>query len=364
MRIVHVVYSLDVGGQERLILQLGKTLLARGHDVRIVSLTPGGALVPQFGDMAIDWILLDRGAPRTIADLARHFRRHRFDAVHTHNPPPFFTAVPAARLARVPAIVHTKHGANIYGPKALWASRLLCRATTAFVAVSPGTAQVARRKERVDPSRLHTIENGIPLGDFGPNPEARAKIRNQLGIPLNATVVGSVGRLATEKNYGLFLRAMAPLVGPNVHVLLVGEGADRPTIERAISPNMAPYVHLTGMRSDVPDLLAAMDVFTLTSKTEGLPLAIPEAMASGLGIVATRVGGIPDIVPEGVGTLVDSEDEQGLTAAYGAFLADESRRRQAGSAARKLALERFSIESMADAYERLYALGRRRDNGL
>jgi glycosyltransferase involved in cell wall biosynthesis len=282
------------------------------------------------------------------------FRREGIEVVHTHNPPPLLSAMPAALLAGVRRRVHTKHGANVYGRRALWAARGLVRALDALVAVSPQTADVARAKERVPEGRLHVVANGIPLASFHPDADARQRIRADLGIPGDAFVVGSVGRLVVEKDYPLLVRAMAPWLGERVRLVLVGEGDARPAIEKAIPAALARWVTLTGARRDVPAALAALDLFALSSRTEGLPLAVPEAMAVGLPVVATAVGGLPSVIVPGTGTLVPSGDEAALGAALGAYIVDHAHARATGEAARTHALASFSLERMADAYECIY----------
>jgi glycosyltransferase involved in cell wall biosynthesis len=233
------------------------------------------------------------------------------------------------------------------------------RALDALVAVSPETAKIAQSKERVAARRLHVVPNGIPLRHFGPDTGARARARGELGIPQDALVVGSVGRLAPEKDYPLLVRAMRPLLGDRIRLVIVGEGESRAEIERAVVPELAKFVTLTGARRDVPAFLAAFDVFALPSRTEGLPLAIPEAMASSLPVVATSVGGLPSSVPGDCGVLVPPADEVSLRAALGALLGDRARARAMGDAARRHALACFSIDRMVDAYERIYRANRR-----
>ena len=360
MRIVHVVQCLGMGGQERLILNLSRALLARGHEPSVISLTPGGDLRAEFSGIPVLDVTRKHGLDALVGvRMARALSELAPDVVHTHNPSPMFYAIPPATLLRIRRRVHTKHGANIYGPRGLHAARVVVRMLSALVAVSEGTADVARTKERVPARLLHVIPNGIPLSHYGPDDDARARIRRDLGIPETAFVVGTVGRLAPEKNYPLLVRAMAPLLGESVRLLIVGGGPARADIEAEIArtPDKARFVTLTGVRRDVPALLAAMDVFSLTSKTEGLPLVIPEAMACALPIVATAVGGLPSIVPESVGMLAPSGDAAGLTRAFATFVEDRARTRTMGAAAREMALARFSLETMTDAYEALYRGG-------
>ena len=284
-----------------------------------------------------------------VARLREAFRRLRPDVVHTHNPSPMFYGVTAALAAGVRRRVHTKHGKNIYGSKAgLYAARLVVRGISYVVCVSEPTAAVAREKERVPEARLRVIPNGIPLGAFAPSAESRARLRAELGIPERAFVVGSVGRLAKEKDYPLLVRAMTPLLGEETRLVIAGAGAHEPEIRAAIEPRVARFVHLLGLRRDVPAVLAALDVFTLTSTTEGLPLAIPEAMACGLPVVATAVGGVPSVVTGETGDLVPSGDREALTARFERMRGDVERRKRMAEAARRYALREFSIEAMTD----------------
>jgi glycosyltransferase involved in cell wall biosynthesis len=148
---------------------------------------------------------------------------------------------------------------------------------------------------------------------------------------------------------------MSDCLSDRVRLVLVGDGDARGDIERAIVPERAPYVTLTGVRRDVPALLAAFDAFALPSRTEGLPLVVPEAMASGLPVVATSVGGLPSIVSLDSGFLVPPGDLPALRAAIGQLVSDRARARRMGDAARRSALARFSIQRVADEYERIYA---------
>jgi glycosyltransferase involved in cell wall biosynthesis len=356
MRIVHVVQGLGIGGQERLVVQLSQELAARGHEPSIVSLSPGGEVRAEASGVPVHDATRGPGADASLVPrLAVLLRRLGADVVHTHNPSPMLHAVPAALLARTPRRVHTKHGANVYGRRGLWAARAIVRVLDAVVAVSPETAAVARSKERVPASRLHVVPNGIPLRAYGPDPEASARVRRELGLPQDAFVVGSVGRLAVEKDYPLLVRALAPMLGERMRLVLVGEGDARAAIERAVPPWCAPFVTLTGTRRDVPALLASFDLFVLSSRTEGLPLAVPEAMACALPVVATAVGGLPGVVTADCGVLVPAGQAAPLARVVGELAADRGRARRMGEAARRHALARFSIERMVDDYERIYA---------
>lgn len=358
MRIVQVVLSLEVGGQERLLVRMARALHELGQHVDVVTLSAGGALRAELGDVPVHDVVKRRGFDHTLyTRLFRLFRELRPDVVHTHNSVPLEYAAPAARLARVRRTIHTKHGHIAYSRTALELARLATRAVDAFVAVSDDTAGTAAREERPSAKRLSVIENGIPLGQFAPDAAARLAIRKELGIPDDALVVGSVGRLVEEKDYPLLVRAMAPLLGPRMWLVIVGEGMVRASIEaaiRALDPAQQKHVVLTGERRDVSRVLCAFDVFALSSRAEGLPLVIPEAMAAGLPVVATAVGGIPGIVPEDTGALVRSGDVEALRAALTRFTGDAALRSAASTAARRYALGRFAQERMLEQYLLLY----------
>lgn len=359
LSIVHVLSSFGVGGQERVALDLAIGQKARGHDVSVISLAPApdGAMADEFAAAGIPTErVTKRGGldPTLVARLAVALRHRRADVVHTHNPLPLIYGVPAARLARAAAI-HTKHGVNPGSRGHHLLRRSAARLAHAFVAVSETTADQARAQHDASPDKLHTIPNGIRLERYAPDTEARAATRIELGLG-DAWVVGTVGRLDGAKNQAMLVRAMAPLLSANVRLVIVGEGDARPEVESAIAALAEPrWVVMTGRRMDVPTVVHAFDVFALSSVTEGLPLVVPEAMAAGLPIVTTNVGGLPNVVEDQVTGLVVPVDEHALGAALATLEADRPRARAMGARARTEALARFSSERMVDAYLALYA---------
>jgi glycosyltransferase involved in cell wall biosynthesis len=294
--------------------------------------------------------------PMLVLRLAWWLRRHRTQLAHTHNRMALIYGAPAARLAGA-AIVHTKHGHNPKGGTRLLAGKLAARFVDAFVAVSPETAEFARQRHEVAERRLLVIPNGIELSRFHPEPAARARVRSELGIAANAWVIGTVGRIAPEKNQALLLRAMAPLLGPQVRLIVAGDGPLLPALsELAETLAITGFAHLLGARRDVPDILNALDVFVMSSDTEGLPLVVLEAMATGLPIVSTSVGGIPNVLEDGqTGFLVPPGDEAALRDRVAKLAGDPARSRALGAQARSAAVTRFSAERMQQDYLALYA---------
>ncbi|MCW5806201.1 MAG: glycosyltransferase [Deltaproteobacteria bacterium] len=360
--IVHVLSSYGVGGQERVALDLAIGQRARGHRVGVISLAPppDGAMASEFEAAGVEVGRVPKRAgldPTLVPRLVRELRARRADVVHTHNPLPLIYGAPAARLAGAAAI-HSKHGVNPGGRGHRALRRAAAQLVHAFVAVSETTEQQARAQHDAPAKRILTIANGIRLDRYAPDPAARGAIRAELGLG-DAWVVGTVGRLDPYKNQALLVRAMAPLLARGARLVIVGEGDARADVEAAVRalPDPAAVI-LTGRRMDVPRLVHAFDVFALSSKSEGLPLVVPEAMSAGLPIVTTSVGGLPGVVDEGETGFLVPVDEAALSAALARLEADRARARTMGARAREVALARYSHDRMVDAYLALYAAAR------
>lgn len=314
LRIAHVLSSFALGGQERVAVDLAGSQAKLGHRVHAISLAegPNGALADDFTarGVTIHSTPKGRGVDATLVlRLAALFLRERIHVVHTHNPQPLFYGALAGRLART-AIVHSKHGANPERGRKLWMRRFAGHLVDAYVAVSEATAEVARNNRECPPELLQTIANGVELSGFGPDEYTRKAVRDELGLPQDAFVFGTVGRVSKEKDHALLVRAAAPLLGPSVWLCVVGDGAEMPAV-RAEALRASPHVVLPGVRRDVARVLTAFDAFVLSSYTEGLPLALVEAMATGLPIVSTDVGACAQVL-DGAGLLVPARDEAAL----------------------------------------------------
>ena len=361
-RIAHVLSSFGMGGQERVAFDLATSQLRAGCWVAALSMAPppDGPLAAEFraAGVEVDRVARPRPGvdPLLVARIARWLRRHDIELVHTHNRMALIYGAPAARLAGA-RVVHTKHGNNPRGGTRLIAGNLAGRLVHAFVAVSPETAEFARKRNEIDERRLLVISNGIELGRFHPAPAGRDRIRGELGISADAWVIGTVGRIAAEKNQALLVRAAAPLLGPGVHLVVAGDGPLLPALtEQVAGLGVAGFVHLLGARSDVPDLLNALDAFVLSSDTEGLPLVVPEAMATALPVISTAVGGVPSVIEDGqTGFLVARGDEQALRDRMARLRADPAASRAMGQRARSAAVSRFSAERMQRDYLDLYS---------
>ncbi len=352
MKILHLVQSLALGGQEMLIVRFADAFRSRGHEIVVVPLIPGGILEDRLPARELMPVPRRHGRdPLLIARLAWAMRRARPDVVHTHNDSPLVYGVPAAKLAGVPRVIHTKHGAK--APPRHGALRtLLCRGLDAFVAVSGETADRARA-DGVPPSKLVTISNGVPTKDFAADPQARVAVRADLGIANEAFVVGTLGRLVPEKCPELLLEAMAPLLTKGAHLIYCGDGPERARLEQLIARDQLPNVHVLGARRDTARVLAALDVFALSSAIEGLPLALVEAMATSLPVVAADVGGIREATLDNA-RIVPPADAESLRSAILELWISPSLRGALGAAACARAREHFDFERVVDRYEALY----------
>lgn len=360
MCIVHVLSSFGMGGQERVAFDLAVGQHKAGHQAVAVSLAPReeGPLGEEFRKSGVEVVHLPKRPGFDVRlpwELQRLFRRQGADVVHTHNPQPLIYGGAPAKLAGA-VLVHTKHGVNPDSSRRVWMRRAVGRLPDAFVAVSGPTAEVARNAGECDKGKLRVIPNGIDLSRFGRDEGDRNAIRRELDIPLNAWVVGTVGRLWPEKGHPFLLRAVEPLLGPDFHLIIAGDGPQADELARAVGKLRRPAsVHLLGARTDVPRVVAAFDTFVLSSVREGLPLVIPEAMAAGLPVVATAVGGIPQVVADGeTGYLFAYDDDDALRERLGALADDPDRARTLGRRGREVALARYSCGRMVEDYLTLY----------
>lgn len=362
LTIAHVLSSFHIGGAEQVALNIAARQVLQGHRVHAIALTGGltATHAEHFRSAGVQVHAVDKREgkfdPLLTARLARRFGELAVDVVHTHNPLPLIYGAPGGRLASA-AVVHTKHGFNHGAVRQTWLRRIAGRCAHYVVGVSQQTARDALAQRECAPRQLRVILNGIDLARYRRSASARAELRREFSIPHHAWVFGSVGRLSPIKNQALLVRAAAPLLGPETHLVLVGEGEARSTVEAAIQASgRAAFIHLAGRRLDVPRLLAAFDLFVLSSDSEGLPMVLPEAMAAGLPVVSTRVGGIGEVVQDGrTGALVAPGDELGLREAMRRFRAEPALAARCGNEGREIAIHRYSAEHMVDCYMDLYS---------
>jgi L-malate glycosyltransferase len=351
MKIVHVVSSLQVGGMEHFVVRMAAAQCRAGHQASIFALKDG-ALTEEASRSGVPVTLL-RGGSKVTRTLhaARVFGALRPDIIHAHNQTSLHYAVLGKRLCRAPVLM-TNHGqglgsARTPGPSE-WAG------TDAVVAVSNAVAD--RMDRQLLGGKLRTIYNGV---EFSLPGRDRPATRAELGISETRVIATIVARLDHLKGHENLINALAALQPKNLPltVLVAGDGAKRAEREEqaAALGLTAEQIRFLGFRSDIPDLLAASDIFVLPSLTEGLPLSVLEAMSHGLPTVATTVGGIPELVTHEVhGLLVPSQAEAALAEALETLTRSADKRAMFGAAAKQKTLTEFSYGKMMAEYEALY----------
>jgi sugar transferase (PEP-CTERM/EpsH1 system associated) len=292
--------------------------------------------------------------------LRRLIRQWAPDLVHTRG---WGTvdAIIAARMAGVFHIIHGEHGREATDPEGLNVKRNLVRRALSpivdrFVSVSADLRRWLIERVGISAEKIITIHNGVDVELF--SAEGRVRSRNLLGLESDAFVIGIVGRLDPVKDHLTLLSAFVPVARQNKssRLIIVGDGPERHRIElKAAALGISEQTLLLGERHDIPMILKAIDVFALTSIAEGISNTILEAMATELPVVATRVGGNPELVQDKItGLLVSPRDEAVLTAAFQAYVSNPSMRSTHGRAARARAENEFSLERMAADYAALY----------
>ncbi len=357
-RVAHVLLSLQTGGLERVAVDL---VNGAGPDFEpfLTCLETSGPMAGELRNPATPIVVMNRRPgfrPWLAVPMSRSLRGRGAHVVHTHNTAAGFYGALAGRLAGLP-IVHTKHGQNLTGGSQKTLSRVTYLLTEHVVAVSEPARELAR-SEGARPEQLSVIDNGVDLSRFSERERRRAEARERVGAGEGELVVGTVGRLAAVKNQGLLIdsaRDVSSIAGRRIVLVIVGDGPEKSRLAaRAQGGPPGLRVVLPGA-GRAEEWMPAFDIFVLSSDSEGLPIALLEAMACGLPAVVTGVGAMPEVVERGrSGIVVPPGDREALAQAIGTLGSDASPREALGAAARRRVQERYSAETMARAYEALY----------
>jgi sugar transferase (PEP-CTERM/EpsH1 system associated) len=359
--VLHVVFSLDLGGLERVVVDLVREGEGLGQRVAVVCLQQPGRLAPQVEALGARVACLGKPSGlhlRTMGRMGTLLRTLRPDIVHTHQIGALFYAGPAGRLSGARAVVHTEHGKHYPGRfRTRLLARLAGRWAERFFCVSQDIATAAVALGIVPSRKVRVVPNGIDTTRFGQGGD-RTAVRRWLGLPPEAIVIGTVGRLDEIKRQDLLIRAfgVVRVRFPEVHLLLVGDGPRRDELRGlAEGLGLIDCVHFAGYQAEPERFLQAMDLFALTSRSEGMPLSILEAWAAGLPVVASRVGGLPELIAQGrTGLLFAPDDETELARALAELIGDPGRAQQIGARGRDRARSQFDVSVMAGRYDGHY----------
>ncbi len=359
LNVSFIITSMPVGGQETLLVDLIRRLDRERFSPQLCCIKTPGPL----GEILADEIpvhndfLKSKFDLRVLPRLASAFRENQTDAVVTVGAgDKMFWGRLAARWATVPVIISAIHSTG-WPDRVGWLNRQLNPITDAFIAVAKEHGRYLSEKEHFPADKVHVIPNGIDVERFQPHQHSRQQIRSQLNITDDAPVFRLVAELRPEKNHELFLGVAARVITekPTARFLMVGDGPQREKLEELTrAKKIDDKVHFLGVRHDVPDVLAAIDGFLLTSHIEASPVSILEAMSVELPVVAVDVGSISESVQDQrSGYVTPSGDAPALTAAVVKLINSPEKARNMGYIGRRLVSTQSSVQSMVAGYEDL-----------
>jgi glycosyltransferase involved in cell wall biosynthesis len=364
IRLLFVLTSPARGGVEEVVLSLlgrlgdgfrpalaGPATLLESMEAELKAMD-----VPSFAVAADSWTKVGE-----VASLADCVRRFEPDIVNPHLFRSTLVAAPLAKTLRVGKVVETYHGREAWRRGALNGSfvvdRVVARCVDRVIAVSEAARHFLVRVKRIPADKVVVIPNGRDLSRYQPGPGGAA-IRRSLGLDTDAAVIGVIGRLEEQKGHAYVLEALPRVLTqfPHARLLVVGDGSLRGALEqRCRAAGIASSVLFTGFRTEVPQLLDAMDLVVLPSLYEGMPLTAIEASAMGKPVVATDVDGTGEVVVDGVtGRLVKPADAGALGEAIVEVLADPDRSRSMGRAGRERSWDRFDLSAQVAATAAAY----------
>lgn len=351
IKVCHISMCLQTGGLERLLVDFARFHDRRRFELEFIALAGEGQPAAEIRASGCPVHVLNQNLKIrklfSLSQLANRLKKGRTQVVHTHNTYAQFYGALAARMARVPVLINTQHGRGCgSGWKAEWQFRIANRMTQRIVGVSHDAARLCQSQDARSSEKISTIWNGINLDRFA-----------YCGPKLAPTAI-SVARLTPQKDFPTLLQAVQ-LVLPHVPdfcLRIVGDGSERAHLAALIDRlNIGRHVELLGERHDVPELLAVSGFFVSSSLTEGISLTLLEAMAVGIPVVATNVGGNPEVVIDGqTGRLVPPRDPAALARAIVDLCAERDLWTAMGLLGRQRVEQNFEIREMIRSYEKLY----------
>ncbi|MCH9672005.1 MAG: TIGR03088 family PEP-CTERM/XrtA system glycosyltransferase [Gammaproteobacteria bacterium] len=365
--VAHVIYRLEVGGLENGLANLVAQIPSERYRHAVISLTDYTEFRERLpADVPVVSINKAPGNDLSMFPrLWRAFRELNPDIVHTRNLAALEAQVPAW-LAGVGARVHGEHGWDVFDPdgsnrKYQMLRRAVSPLVQRFIPLSGHLERYLRQRVGIPERKIRQIYNGVDTVRFHPRglDDVAARLHEQWGE--DAIVIGTVGRLEAVKDQVTLakafvrLREMSDVARARARLAIVGNGSLRDAVVDVLKAGGAlDATWLPGSRNDVPEVMRGLDIFALPSRAEGVSNTILEAMASGLPVVATSVGGNPELIDERSGALVAPEDPEGLAAALKRYVESSDMRQDQGRAGRAIVEERFSMQSMVDGYMRVY----------
>lgn len=364
LNILHISYSLNVGGLEKMVLSLTAGLNKEHFKAHVCCLSNELDLKPNFDELHIPVISCPKQSGldwRLPFKLYNHLRQQKIDLIHTHNPAALLYGGAAAMLSGIP-LVHTEHS-NVHSdrPPLMRAERFMLKRAQAIICDTIEVQEEIYTQHYIQDKRVQVIFNGVDIDRFKPflpHTAAVLEMRASLGLTPTDFVVGTVGRLTPIKNHQSLIDALAVSIKkyPDMKLLFVGDGELRQELEEyGQRLGLTEAIIFTGERHDIPAILPVMDVFILTSLYEGMSIALLEAMATGRPVIASQVGGNPEVVYHGkTGYLVPTKNIKAIVNNLEDLKENPLLRRTMGHKARDRVINLFSLTSMINNYEKVY----------
>jgi len=365
VKVLHLVDSLSIGGSESLAANLAKGFADRGINNIVCALGENGNLVDRLEKNNIPHAYLGAKSgvrPTAMLRIGAMLLGKHCDAIITHHFRQLLHAAPTAQILGR-KIVHVEHDYHSYleRPDIIKKMRYCMPAIKQFIGVSEEITSWFQNRIIRSSNKFLTIKNGVTVDHFRPNERARKNFRLALNIPDDAVVIGTCARMEPVKDLKLLihgfkvmvrkLQMVEPSLSTNTHLLLVGDGTERQSLEvLAEAMGIGDRCHFVGMVDNVSEWLAILDMYTITSKDEGLPLSVMEAMSVGLPIVACNVGSVSLLVNTTVGYLLEGRDKEELGQVLSIFAQDTNRRKKCGTEARRNICASYSFEATIDGY--------------
>jgi len=358
-----VMLDADIGGSQMFVLNLVKNLDRTIFNVCVCCIWKGGELEKEFEKYGVTVHVLnkDKGFDlKVIWKLAKLFIKYKIDVVHSNHLPPLMYVVPATWLSGCKNIIHTEHSFRSWenNKKYLLIAKVLFRYVQKIVGVCSEISVFISNKLVNDTRKIITIENGVDVEAYSANVSLRGILREDVGINNDDFVIGMVGRLDHVKNHELAIDAIDEIKKqiPYIKLLIIGDGPIRSLLEARVNKkNLNKEIKFLGNRRDIISLLKLFDVFLLTSLSEGMSVALLEAMAAGKAVIVSDVGGNIDLVQHGYsGLIFESNNMEKLRNSIEFLYKNKAQISILGGNARNCVLHRFSLTEMVRKYESLY----------
>ena len=361
INVIHLVEELTIGGLEKILTTIALNLDKKKYNVSVWCLKKGGFFASKLAKEGIDVKILHISTsrnPLSIYKLYKLLKSHKFDIIHTHAYSAGTIGRISAFLAGIPVIIsHNQNVYDYYNRYYHFVEWLLSHITDGIICVSDIVKKFTNETQRINANKLITIHNGID-SVCSVDEKDTSGLKKELGIPINYSVMGTIAQFSEKKGLGYLIKSASILLEhrKDINFLLVGKGALKEELKiLCVNLKVEKNVIFAGERSDIPEILSLIDIFVLPSIREGLPLAVLEAMDCGKAIIATNVGGIPEVIKDGVsGILVSPKDPEALHSAMNELLDDRGKMEKMGYEGKKICGKNFSSKAMVDRVEELY----------